>query len=85
MMEERTNEILQLSPCLFDDAILTSQNDAHATQVINLSRADDEGIDIESSGGEDSRNAREHSGLVLDEAVERVAREGLEGGGRSWK
>jgi hypothetical protein len=35
---------------LLDNAILPSQNNGHAGQVVNLGTADDKGVDVEASG-----------------------------------
>lgn len=80
-----THEILKLPPGLLDDAVLSAENDTHATEVLDLGGTDDEGVDVEATGGEDARDAGEDSRLVLDEAVESVTREGLEGRRRSYE
>jgi hypothetical protein len=54
----RTYKVFKLSPSLFNNSILTAQNDTHATQVAYLGSADDQGVDIESPACENSRNAR---------------------------
>jgi len=78
-----THKVLELPPRLLNDAVLATQDDAHARQVLDLSGAHDERVDVEAAGGEDAGHARQDTGLVLDEAVEGVAGEGLEGGRRS--
>jgi hypothetical protein len=44
------DQVLQLTPGLLDNAILPSQNNGHAGQVVNLGTADDKGVDVEASG-----------------------------------
>jgi hypothetical protein len=46
-----TYEILELSSGLFDDAVLSGEDDTHATEVANFSTAYDEGVDVEASSG----------------------------------
>jgi hypothetical protein len=55
---------------LLNDTILAAENDTHATQVANLGLAYNQGINVEPSPGQDSRDAGEYSGLVLNETVE---------------
>ena len=52
------NEILKLPSCLFDDAVLAIEDDAHATEIADLGAADDERVDVESATGENSGDAR---------------------------
>lgn len=67
-----TNEVFQLSPSLFDDTILALEYDTHATEVGNFSAAYDQRVDVESSAGQNTRNTREDTGLVLNETVQDV-------------
>lgn len=66
------NKILQLSPGLFHDTILTGEHDGHARQVLHLSAAHDERVDVKTASGKDARHAGQDTRLVLDEAVEDV-------------
>ena len=65
-----TYQVLQLSPGLLYDAVLSAQDDAHATEVADLRPAHDERVDVEATSSKDPRDAREHTRLVLHEAVE---------------
>ena len=49
MWDERTHEILQLSSCLLNDAVLSAEDDTHTAEVANFGTADDEGVNVESS------------------------------------
>jgi len=64
------DQILELSPCLFHDSVLSGKHNGHAGEILNLGVADDQTIDVEAASGEDARDAGEHAGLILDEAVE---------------
>lgn len=75
-------QILQLPACLFNDAVLPSQYDAHATEVLDFRGAHDERVNVEAAGCEDARHTRQDSRFVLNEAVECVACEWLQG--RRW-
>ena len=68
-----THEVFELPPRLLDDAVLAAEDDAHATQVADLRAAHDERVDVEPSAGQDPRDAREHSWLVLHETVQYVS------------
>lgn len=67
------DEVVQLATGLLDDAVQSAQDDGHAREVLNLGVADDETVDVESSGGEDTGDSREHTGLILDETVQHMA------------
>lgn len=69
-----------MSACLLDDALLACEDDSHATEICDFGRADDEGVDVETSGCEDAGDAGENSGFVLDETVEDMALGGSCGG-----
>jgi hypothetical protein len=49
-------------------------DDAHPAQIVDLGAARDERVDVEATTGEDSRYARQHTGLVLHETVQHVPR-----------
>ena len=42
-------QILKLTPGLFHNAFLTTQDDAHATQIANFGSAYDKRVDVETS------------------------------------
>lgn len=67
------DEILQLAAGLLHDAVLAREHDGHAREILHLGAAHDERVDVEAAGGQNARDAREHAGLVLDQAVEDVA------------
>lgn len=66
------DQVLELASSLLNDAVLASQDDGHSGQVINLGVADDERVNVESSGGKNTRQTRQHTRLVLDQAVENM-------------
>jgi hypothetical protein len=43
------HKIFQLSASLFDNTVLSAEDDTHATQVTNLCLAHHQGVDIEPS------------------------------------
>jgi len=67
------HEILELATSLLDDAILALQHDGHAREVGDFSATNNERVDVETAGSQDTRDAREHTRLVLHQAVEDVA------------
>ena len=67
------NEVLELATGLLDNAILTLQHNGHAREVGDFGRAHDQRVDVEAAGGQDTGHARQHTGLVLHEAVQDVA------------
>lgn len=67
------NKVVQLATGLLDDAVLALQHNSHTRQVINLSVAHNQTVDVEATGSEDSRHAGEHTGLVLNKAVQNVS------------
>lgn len=73
-----TDQVFELPPGLFDDAVLSPQDDAHSGQVFDFGGAYDERVNVEASSGQDARDARKDTGFVLDEAVESMASERLQ-------
>ena len=67
------HEVLELAAGLLNDTILTLQHNGHAREVGDFGAADDERVDVEAAGGQDTGHAREHTGLVLDKTVQDVA------------
>jgi hypothetical protein len=65
-------EVFELATRLFDDAVLTADDDAHPAQVSDLGAAHDQRVDVEPAPRENPRNARQHAGLVLHETVQHV-------------
>ena len=53
-----TYEVFELTTCLFDDTVLTADNDAHPAQISNLGTAHDQRVDVEPTSGKNPRNAR---------------------------
>lgn len=66
------DKVVQLSACLLDDTVLALQHDGHAGQILNLGVANDQAVDVEAPGGQDPRHARQHTGLILHQAVQDV-------------
>lgn len=66
------NQVLELAAGLLDNTLLALQDDGHARQVIDLGVADYETVDVEATSSQDAGNTREHTGLVLHQAVEDV-------------
>jgi hypothetical protein len=52
---------------------LAAEDDTHPREVPDLGPADDKGVDVEATAGEDAGDSRENTGFVLNEAVEDVA------------
>jgi hypothetical protein len=66
------DKVVQLAASLLDDTILALQHDGHAREILNLSVANDQAVNVETAGGQDTRYAGQHTGLVLNEAVQDV-------------
>lgn len=67
------DQVLELSASLLNDAILSSQDNGHAREVLDLGVAHDKAVNVEASRGQDTRYTSEDTGLVLDQAVENMA------------
>lgn len=76
------DEILQLSPGLLDNAVLTSQHNGHARKILHLGVAHNKRVNVEATGGKNSGDTGQDSGLVLNQAVEDVTLRGSGGGSR---
>lgn len=76
------DEILELSASLLHDAILTLEDNSHAREIFDFGVADDQTVDVETSGGQDTGHAGEHTGFVLDQTVQDMAL--WRGLGREW-
>lgn len=70
---ERTDQVLKLSPCLFNNTILAFQHDSHPTEIPDFRSAHYQGLDIETPSGEDTRDPRQHTRLVLYQAIKDMA------------
>lgn len=75
------DQVLELSARLLNNGVLAREHDGHAGEVRDLGVADDQTVDVEAASGENAGDAGEHTGLVLNEAVEGVAL-GRQRGGR---
>jgi len=53
---KRTYQVLELSPRLFNDTILTFEHDSHPTEIPNFRPAYNEGLDIKTPSGKDTRD-----------------------------
>lgn len=78
-----TYEVFELSSGLFDNAVLTAEDDTHTTEVANLGPANHQRVNIEPASCENSRNTREDPGFILDETIENMSRM-PEGKGKSY-
>lgn len=67
------NKVFELAAGLLNNTILTLQHNRHAREVGDFGGADDQRVDVEATGGQNTGHARQHTGLVLDEAVQDVA------------
>lgn len=67
------DKVLELPPGLLNNAVVTSQNNGHAGEVLDLGVAHNEGLNVEPASGNDTGQAGQDTGLVLDEAVEDVS------------
>lgn len=67
------DEILKLSAGLLDNAVLASEDNGHAGQVLDLSVAHNKRVNVEATGSQDTRDTGQDTGLVLDQTVEDVA------------
>jgi hypothetical protein len=74
------DEVVQLAASLLDNTVLALQHDGHAREILNLSVANDQTVDVEAACGQDTRHTGQHTGLVLHEAVQNVSL-GWVGGG----
>jgi len=61
---------------LFDDSVLTAEDDTHPTEVANLCPADDQRVNVEATACQNTRHPGQDTGLVLDETVENVPIDG---------
>jgi hypothetical protein len=66
------DEILELAAGLLYDALLSLQDNSHAREVIDFGVADNKTVNVEATSSQNTRDTREHTGLVLDQAVEDV-------------
>lgn len=66
------DEIVQLTAGLFYNAIQALKNDGHTREVLHLRVADNQTVNVESSGGQNSRDTGEHTRLILNQTVQDV-------------
>jgi hypothetical protein len=66
------DQILELAAGLLHDAILSLQHNSHPGEVVYLSVADNQTVDVETASRQDTRYAGEHTGLILYQTVEDV-------------
>ena len=64
-----TDQVLELSSGLLNHTILATDDNAHATKVTNFGLAYDEGVDVETTPGQNTRHAGEHPWLILNKTV----------------
>jgi hypothetical protein len=69
---------------LLHNTILSLQHNCHAGEVIHLGVADNQTVDVEATGGQDTGDTGEHTGLVLYQTVEDVTLWGSLGGERGF-
>jgi hypothetical protein len=74
-----TNQVFQLTPCLFNNSILTSQDDTHSTQIANFSPAHDQRVDVKSASCKGTRNTRQDSRFILNKAIKNMSVRGNAG------
>lgn len=74
------DKVLDLSSGLLDDSVLASQHDGHSRQIVNLSVADNQRVNVEASRSKGSGNSGQHTRLVLNETVENMSLDGSLGG-----
>jgi hypothetical protein len=67
------HQVLELATGLLNDTVLALKDDGHTREIGNLGVADDERINVEATSGQNTRDAREHTGLVLNKTVEDMA------------
>jgi len=72
---QMTYKIFELPPGLFDDGILTAENDAHPTEVANLCPTDDQRVNVEATACQDTRHPRQDTRLILHETVENMPKD----------
>lgn len=75
------DEVFELTTGLLDDAVLALEDDAHSGQVSDFGLADHERVNVETSTGKDTGNARKNTRFILNKTVQSVSLEGL-GAGR---
>lgn len=77
--QELTYEVLKLSACLLNYAILPAEDYAHPRKITNFRPAHNKRVDIEPSAGQDSGDTRQNPRLILHETVENMPelKEGL--------
>ena len=78
------NKVLELPSSLLDHAVLAGQHNGHTRQICHLGAAHYERVNVEATGCQDTRDARQDTGLILDKAIEDVSLGGSSGGRRRF-
>lgn len=73
------NKIIQLAASLLNHTVLTLQHDCHAGEILNLSVAHNQAVNVEATGGQNSGHSGQHTGLVLNQTVQDVTLWGVGG------
>jgi hypothetical protein len=66
------DKVVQLAASLLNDAVLALQDDGHAREVLNLSVANNQTVNVETTGSQNSGHTGQHTGLVMHETVQDV-------------
>lgn len=77
------DKVIQLAASLLDNTVLALQHNGHAREVFNLSVADNQTVNVEATGSQNTRHAGQHTRLVLHEAVQDVPLRRVGGSHRS--
>jgi hypothetical protein len=67
------DQILKLSASLLNNSVLASEDNGHAGEIINLGVTHDQRVNVETASSQDTRDAGQNTGLVLDKTVENVS------------
>ena len=70
---EQTDQVFKLSPRLLHNPILALQHDRHPTEIPDFRPAHYQGFNVETPSGKDARDSRQHTGLILYQAIQDVA------------
>jgi hypothetical protein len=67
------DKVVQLAASLLDNTVLALEHNGHAGQIIDLGLANHQTVNVEATGGQDTGHTGEHTGLVLNQAVQNMA------------
>jgi len=73
------NKIIQLAASLLNHTVLALQHDCHAGEILNLSVAHNQAVNVEATGGQNAGHSGQHTGLVLNQTVQDVTLRGVGG------